>query len=109
MKMGGKKLLTGGKKIWRNRVAQIITFGTMAAKMAIRDVARVEKLPLSESDRLAKLVPERPGVTLKKAYEEVPELKKAKDQITIWWLERLNLPKHLKVLYVIPVCTPVEL
>ncbi|OFX88367.1 MAG: DNA polymerase III subunit alpha [Bacteroidetes bacterium GWF2_33_16] len=67
------------KKYGEKRVAQIITFGTMAAKMAIRDVARVEKLPLSESDRLAKLVPERPGITLKKAYEEVPELKKAKD------------------------------
>jgi len=60
-----------------NKVAHIITFGTMAAKMAIRDVARVEKLPLTDADRLAKLVPERPGTTLKKAFEEVPELKNA--------------------------------
>lgn len=67
------------KKYGEKRVAQIITFGTMAAKMAIRDVARVEKLPLSESDRLAKLVPERPGTTLKQAYAEVPELKQAKE------------------------------
>ncbi|MDR2936478.1 MAG: DNA polymerase III subunit alpha, partial [Rikenellaceae bacterium] len=61
-------------KYGARRVAHIITFGTMAAKMAIRDVARVQKLPLTQSDRLAKLVPERPGTTLAKAYKEVPEL-----------------------------------
>ncbi|MCB8998567.1 MAG: DNA polymerase III subunit alpha [Bacteroidales bacterium] len=66
-------------KYGKTKVAQIITFGTMAAKMAIRDVARIQKLPLSEADRLAKLVPERPGTTLKKAYEEVPELRKERD------------------------------
>ena len=63
------------KKYGHERVAHIITFGTMAAKMAIRDVARIQKLPLPEADRLAKLVPERPGTTFVKAYEEVPELK----------------------------------
>ncbi len=63
-------------KYGHDRVAHIITFGTMAAKMAIRDVARIQKLPLPEADRLAKLVPERPGTTLAKAFEEVPELKK---------------------------------
>jgi DNA polymerase III subunit alpha len=61
-------------KYGRDRVAQIITFGTMAAKMAIRDVARVQKLPLQQADKLAKLVPERPGTTLKMAYKEVKEL-----------------------------------
>ena len=61
-----------------DRVAHIITFGTMAAKMAIRDVARVQKLPLPDADRLAKLVPERPGISLKKAYEEVKELSDAR-------------------------------
>ena len=61
-------------KYGAKRVAHIITFGTMAPKMAIRDVARVQKLELSEADRLAKLIPERPGTTFKKAYEEVPEL-----------------------------------
>jgi DNA polymerase-3 subunit alpha len=66
------------EKYGKNRVAQIITFGTMAAKMAIRDVARIEKLSLNEADRLAKLVPERPGTTLKKAYREVKELEEAK-------------------------------
>jgi DNA polymerase-3 subunit alpha len=69
-------------KYGKNKVAQIITFGTMAAKMAIRDVARIQKLPLSEADRIAKLVPERPGTTLKKAYEEVPELRIARDKAT---------------------------
>jgi DNA polymerase-3 subunit alpha len=65
-------------KYGKDKVAQIITFGTMAAKMAIRDVARIEKLPLPEADRLAKLVPERPGTTLSKAYKEVKELNDVK-------------------------------
>ncbi len=62
------------RKYGKDRVAQIITFGTMAAKMAIRDVARVQKLPLQQADKLAKLVPEKAGITLKKAYKEVKEL-----------------------------------
>ena len=65
-------------KYGKEKVAHIITFGTMAAKMAIRDVARIQKLPLSEADRLAKLVPERPGTNLKDAYREVPELRNEK-------------------------------
>jgi DNA polymerase-3 subunit alpha len=48
----------------RNQVAQIITYGTMAAKSSIKDVARVMDLPLEESNMLAKLVPERPGTSL---------------------------------------------
>ncbi|MCK4630963.1 MAG: DNA polymerase III subunit alpha, partial [Bacteroidales bacterium] len=63
------------EKYGQEYVAHIITFGTMAAKMAIRDVGRIQKLPLAEADRLAKLVPERPGTTLKLAYSEVPELR----------------------------------
>lgn len=61
-------------KYGQRRVAHIVTFGTMAAKSSIKDVARVHKLPLSESDRLSKMVPEKPGTTLAKAYREVPEL-----------------------------------
>ena len=64
-------------KYGRNRVAQIVTFGTMAAKSSIRDVARVLKLPLAEADRLAKLVPEKPGVSLESAYKEIPDLAQA--------------------------------
>ncbi|HXH17500.1 MAG TPA: DNA polymerase III subunit alpha [Chitinophagales bacterium] len=52
------------EKYGKNQVAQIITYGTMAAKMSIKDVARVLDLPLSESLALAKLVPERPGIEL---------------------------------------------
>jgi DNA polymerase-3 subunit alpha len=66
-------------KYGHDKVAHIITFGSMAAKMAIRDVARVQKLPLPDADRLAKLVPERPGVTLSQAYAEVPELAKERN------------------------------
>lgn len=66
-------------KYGHDRVAHIITFGTMGSKMAIRDVARVQKLPLPEADRLAKMIPEKPGVTLADAYAEVPELAKEKE------------------------------
>ena len=66
-------------KYGHDKVAHIITFGTMAAKMAIRDVARVQKLPLPDADRLAKLVPDRPGITLSEAYAEVPELAREKE------------------------------
>lgn len=62
-----------------DHVAHIITFGTMAAKMAIRDVARIQKLPLPIADKLAKLVPERPGISLSQAYEEVKELRDLKE------------------------------
>jgi DNA polymerase-3 subunit alpha len=66
------------EKYGEDKVAQIVTFGTMAAKSSIRDVARVLKLPLQESDRLAKLVPETAGVTLDKAFEDVKELEEAR-------------------------------
>ncbi|HNP18707.1 MAG TPA: DNA polymerase III subunit alpha [Fulvivirga sp.] len=62
------------EKYGKNQVAQIITYGTMAAKSSIRDAARVMELPLSEAMELAKLVPERPGTTLDKAFKEVKEL-----------------------------------
>lgn len=61
-------------KYGQNQVAQIITYGTMAAKSSIRDCARVMELPLPEANNLAKLVPERPGTSLEKAFDEVSEL-----------------------------------
>ncbi len=64
------------RKYGAKRVAHIVTFGTMAAKSSIKDVARVQKLELAIADRLAKLVPEKPGTTLKAAFKEVPELDK---------------------------------
>jgi DNA polymerase-3 subunit alpha len=66
------------EKYGTNRVAQIVTFGTMAMKMAIRDVARVENLPLADADRLSKLVPMR-AKNLADAIATVPELKEAKN------------------------------
>ncbi|MDR3261876.1 MAG: DNA polymerase III subunit alpha [Tannerella sp.] len=76
----GKVLKWVTEKYGQEKVAHIITYGTMAAKMAIKDVARVEKLPLSESNRLAKLVPDKipdKKLTLKNAIEYIPELKEA--------------------------------
>ncbi len=63
------------EKYGKERVAHIITFGSMAARMAIRDVGRVLGIPLNTADRLSKLVPEKAGTKLKNAYEDVPELK----------------------------------
>jgi DNA polymerase-3 subunit alpha len=63
-------------KYGKEKVAHIITFGTMAAKSAIKDVARVQELPLSEADRLSKLIPEGPKGNFTTALKEVPELEK---------------------------------
>ena len=52
------------EKYGKNQVAQLITYGTMAAKTSIKDVARVMDLPISESNALSKYVPERPGISL---------------------------------------------
>ena len=70
------------QKYGKEKVAHIITYGTMATKMALKDVARVQKLPLKESDRLCKLVPDRipdKKINLKNAIEYVPELKAAEE------------------------------
>lgn len=68
------------KKYGRDNVCQIITFGTMGAKSVIRDVARVLDLPLSEADRIAKLIPDGPSVSLQKAADEVPEFRALKKE-----------------------------
>ena len=68
------------QKYGKEKVAPIITYGTMATKMAIKDVARVQKLLLAESDRLCKLVPDKipdKKLNLPNAIEYVPELKAA--------------------------------
>ena len=61
-------------KYGSDRVAQIVTYGTMAARAAIRDVGRALNVPLPEVDRLAKLVPTRPGMTLATALKDSREL-----------------------------------
>ncbi|MDD4728725.1 MAG: DNA polymerase III subunit alpha, partial [Dysgonamonadaceae bacterium] len=68
------------EKYGKDKVARIITYGTMATKSAIKDVARVHKLPLSEADRLTKLIPDRipdKKVNIRTAIQYVPELKEA--------------------------------
>ncbi len=75
------------KKYGKEKVAHIITYGTMATKMALKDVARVQKLPLPESDRLCKLIPDRITdpkddkkqlkINLTNAINAVPELQQA--------------------------------
>jgi DNA polymerase-3 subunit alpha len=82
----GKVLQWVTEKYGKERVAHIITYGTMAAKSSIKDVARVQKLPLSESNRLTKLIPAKfdedpktgktPKVTLSNIYKMVPEMRK---------------------------------
>ena len=69
------------EKYGQEKVAHIITYGTMATKLAIKDVARVQKLPLSESDRLCKAIPDRlpsgKKMNLANAIADVPELQEA--------------------------------
>ena len=67
------------EKYGRDRVAQIITFGTMAARAAVRDAGRVLEHPYGVVDRIAKLIPEGPGQTLDECLKPGAELKKAYD------------------------------
>ncbi len=62
------------EKYGQKRVANIITFGTMATKSSIKDVARVLKLDLPEANRIAKLVLDKPGTNFTKAFKASPEL-----------------------------------
>ncbi len=76
-------------KYGKEKVAHIITYGTMATKSSIKDVARVQKLPLSEADRLTKLIPDRfpedkatgkaPKINISNCLKFVPELKEARE------------------------------
>ncbi len=69
------------QKYGKEKVAHIITFGTMATKSSIKDVARVQRLPLSESDRLCKLIPDRlpdgKKINLNNVIAAVPDLQQA--------------------------------
>ncbi len=81
-------------------VAQIITYGTLKARACIRDVGRVMDIPLPEVDTIAKLIPEGPKVTLKKALETEPDLQKLYDsdarvkQMIDYSLELEGLARH---------------
>lgn len=63
------------RKYGEDRVAQVITFGTLAAKACIKDVARALDVPYAESDRIAKLIPNNLGITIPDALKNSPELK----------------------------------
>ena len=67
------------EKYGRDRVAQIITFSTMAARAAVRDAGRVLEIPYGAVDRIAKLIPEGPGQTLEECLKAGAELRKAVD------------------------------
>lgn len=87
-------------KYGTEHVAQIITFGTMAAKAAVRDVGRVMNLPYHEVDRAAKLIPSQLGVTIEEALRLSPELKElcGKHEATARLVEMAmkveGLPRH---------------
>jgi DNA polymerase-3 subunit alpha len=76
------------QKYGRENVSQIITFGTMAARAVLKDVARVLEFPFAESDRISKLVPEELGITLQKAIDEAPGLKEV----------ALESPEHARLI-----------
>jgi len=69
------------EKYGKNQVAQIVTYGTMAAKSSIKDVARVMDLPLTESNMLAKLVPDRPGTELRRVLHAPITLKEGEKSL----------------------------
>ncbi|WP_339044597.1 DNA polymerase III subunit alpha [Cardinium endosymbiont of Tipula unca] len=69
------------EKYGKNQVAAIITFGSMAAKSSIRDVARVLGIPLARANYITKLIPDKLGITLAEAFEEVSELSEIKKSI----------------------------
>jgi len=69
------------EKYGQDCVCQIATFGTLKARAALKDVARVLNIPYSDVDRIAKLVPEGPNVTLDKALAEEPQLKETIDSL----------------------------
>ncbi len=68
------------EKYGRDNVSQIITFGTMAAKAAIRDVGRALDVPLPEVDRIAKMIPFGTDVTIEKSIDGTPQLKELRDK-----------------------------
>ncbi|PYV49125.1 MAG: DNA polymerase III subunit alpha, partial [Acidobacteria bacterium] len=70
------------QKYGRENVAQIITFGTMAAKAAIKDVGRAMDIPYSDVDRIAKMVPTTPNIKLETALKESPALQQAYESDT---------------------------
>ncbi|HKK10561.1 MAG TPA: DNA polymerase III subunit alpha, partial [Bacteroidales bacterium] len=84
------------KKYGHDKVAHICTFGTMATKSSIKDVARVLKLDLSEANRIAKLVPEAPKMSFEKAYKEEPALVEEKKSSNTLIAQTIQLAEKLE-------------
>ncbi len=95
----GKVLNWVTDKYGKEKVAHIITFGTMATKSSIKDVARVQKLPLAESDRLCKLIPDKlpdMKMNLPNAIKAIPELKAAEESSDPILSETIKYAKMLE-------------
>jgi len=88
------------EKYGHDHVAQVITFGTLAARACIRDVARALDVPYAETDRLAKMIPASPGMTLTKAMDANPDLRQeyAQNETTRMVLDLVRrfegMPRH---------------
>ena len=91
------------EKYGKDKVVQIITFGTMAARMAVRDVGRAMNIPYAQVDKVAKMIPMELGITIEKALKHNPELRQAyeADEVTKNLIDmsmRLEgLPRHTSI------------
>lgn len=100
----GEVLEYVARRYGQDRVGQIATFSQLAARAALRDVGRLLDVPYAEVDRVAKLVPSGPGVTLKQALEQEPELAamaRGDDPLRSRWIRLARAvegaPRHLSV------------
>jgi DNA polymerase-3 subunit alpha len=89
------------EKYGKNQVAQIVTYGTMAAKSSIKDVARVMDLPLVESNMLAKMVPDRPGTELRRILKAPLTIKEGEKSLEEagYQQEEIENAKRLREIY----------
>ncbi len=89
------------EKYGDDRVAQVITFGTMAARAVVRDVGRALGLPYGDVDKVAKMIPNQLGITIEKALEMVPELEELKrgdgKELLEAALKLEGMPRHSSV------------
>ena len=91
------------EKYGKDKVVQIITFGTMAARMAVRDVGRAMNIPYAQVDKVAIMIPMELGITIEKALKHNPELRQAyeADEVTKNLIDmsmRLEgLPRHTSI------------
>ena len=93
-------------KYGRDNVAQIITFGTMAAKAAIKDVGRAMDMPYADVDRIAKMVPTTLNITLDQAIEDSPQLQRGVSRKTRRSASCSTPRRSWKAWCAIPACTP---